>query len=162
MVVLPVAQNSNYLMANFVTATGIKEEDLKLLLPIKKQLIWLKLNDSQIGDAGMSLLNQCTNLRLLQLSHTLVTDKGLNELSHLKELESLNLVGTKVTVNGVLALKTLPKLKSLYLYQTRVSGGDWQRLKANFPKTVLDSGGYVVPTLKSDTTVVKPAEQKTG
>ena len=48
-IVLPVAQNSNYLSANFITATNITDKDLALLLPIKKQLVWLKCGDTKIG-----------------------------------------------------------------------------------------------------------------
>src|SRR2546423_9719915 len=40
---LPVAQSSNYLSANFVTDSSISNEDLQLLLQLKKQLIWLNL-----------------------------------------------------------------------------------------------------------------------
>lgn len=161
-VILPVAQNSNYLMANFVTAVGIKDQDLQLLLPLKKQLIWLKLNDTKVGDEAMRLINQCSNLRLLQLSHTLITDKGLRSITDIKELESLHLVGTQIGVEGLLALKKLPKLKSVYLYQTGITKQDWQQLKSAFPKTRFDTGGYIVPTLSSDTTVVKPPERKSG
>ena len=35
-VVIPVAQNSNYLQANFITTTNTFDDDIKLLLPIKK------------------------------------------------------------------------------------------------------------------------------
>ena len=37
-IVLPVAQNSNYLSANFVTATNISDKDFALLLSIKKTI----------------------------------------------------------------------------------------------------------------------------
>jgi mono/diheme cytochrome c family protein/uncharacterized membrane protein len=159
-VILPIAQNSNYLMANFVTATKITDADLALLVPLKKQLVWLKLNDAPIGDSSLQYIGQCTNLRLLQLNYTAITDKGLVYLKPLQDLQSLHLVGTGVTGNGILKLKDLSKLQSLYLYQTKTDGKSWPALKAAFPKTIVDTGGYTVPTLASDTTAVKPNLKK--
>jgi hypothetical protein len=153
-VVLPVAQNSNYLIANFVTASGVSDEDLQLLLPVKKQLIVLKIGNSKISDGGMKFIGQCINLRQLQLNNTGITDKGLMQLKELKELQSLNLVGTNVTAQGLLHLKSLPQIRTIYLYQSSVTNDQWATLKPAFPKTVLDTGGYKVATLQSDTTVV--------
>jgi uncharacterized membrane protein len=154
-IVLPVAQNSNYLMANFVTATNISDKDLSLLLPLKKQLVWLKCGDTRITDSAMLFIAQCTNLTFLQLHNTLITDKGLQQLASLKQLQSLNLVGTKTTASGLEVLKNLKQLQSLYLYQTKVNKGDWTQLKKEFPKTLIDSGGYNVPLFPDDTVVLK-------
>jgi hypothetical protein len=91
----------------------------------------------------------------LQLSNTGITDKGLALLTSLKELRSLSLVATKVSANGLLALKGLKNLATIYLYQTNLDRSKWDQLKASFPKTVLDTGGYSVPILASDTTEFK-------
>ena len=156
-IVMPVAQNSNYLMANFVTATNVSDNDLSLLLPIKKQLAWLKIGDAKITDSALFYIGQCKNLTLVQLNNTSIGDAGLQQLRDLKQLQSLNLVGTNVSARGIVALKGLKNLQSLYLYQTKVVRNDWTLLKQQFPKTLLDTGGYVVPLLASDTTVVKAA-----
>ena len=66
-VILPVAQNSNYLKANFVTDTLINKEDLQLLLTLKKQLIWLKLGFTNINDTDMTVIGQLQNLTWLNL-----------------------------------------------------------------------------------------------
>ena len=76
-IIIPVAQNSNYLMANFVSAKNIADKDIKLLLSAKKQLVWLKLNDTEIDDSALAAIGQCTNLTLLQLNNTKITDVGL-------------------------------------------------------------------------------------
>ncbi|MEO6288750.1 MAG: c-type cytochrome domain-containing protein [Ginsengibacter sp.] len=154
-IVIPVAQNSNYLMVNFVTAAKIGDNDLALLLPIKKQLVWLKIGDTNISDSALSYIGQCVDLTLLQLNNTNISDKGLPLLKGLQRLHSLNLVGTKVSAQGITELRGLKKLQFLYLYQTKVAGKDWVFLKQQFPKTMLDTGGYVVPILESDTTLVK-------
>jgi len=154
-IIIPVAQNSNYLMANFVSAININDADIKLLLPVKKQLTWLKLNDIGITDSALLVISQFTNLTLLQLNNTRITDKGLGLIKNLNKLQSLSLVGTKVTANGVIQLQSIKGLQSIYLYQTGVNKNDWPALQKAFPKTEVDSGGYVVPLLATDTTVVK-------
>lgn len=154
-IVLPVAENSNYLMASFVTATNISDKDFSLLLPLKKQLVWLKCGDTKIGDSALSFIAQCTNISFLQLNNTSITDKGLQQLAALQQLQSLNLVGTNITAEGLKALKSLKQLRSLYLYQTKINKEEWSELQKTFPKTLLDSGGYNVPTLPNDTVVLK-------
>jgi mono/diheme cytochrome c family protein len=154
-IVLPVKQNSNYLLVNFVTHPAVDKDDLQLLLQLKKQIVWLKLDNSSIHDSAMPVLAKLTSLTRLYLSHTAVTDKGLAQLQPLANLAYLNLVGTKITLQGLLPLKNLKKLQSLYLYQTAISKQDWASLKNEFPKTQIDSGGYQVPLFNTDTTLVK-------
>ena len=159
-IVFPVARNSNYLKANFVTVDSITYNDIVLLLPIKKQLVWLDLSQKNIPDSLLAPIAQLTNLTRLQLDNTPTTDKGLVSLQPLVNLQYLNLVGTKVTTQGVIQLKALPKLQALYLYKTFISSSDWPVLKNNFPKVTLDTGNYYVPILETDTTIVKPPEKK--
>ncbi len=154
-ILLPVRQNSNYLQVNFVTHPAIDKNDLQLLQQLKKQIIWLKLDNSKINDESMTVLAQLTNLTRLYLSNTRITDKGLQSLQSLSNLTYLNLVGTKVTLQGLLRLKNLKKLQSLYLYQTNINNSDWAVIKKEFPKVQVDSGGYEVPLFNSDTTLIK-------
>lgn len=154
-VVIPVAQNSNYLLANFVTAASVADSTLRQLGLLKKQLVWLKLDNTAISDSSLDHVTACTSLRRLHLNNTGITDKGLVKLQSLGQLQSLNLVGTKVTSNGVLQLQRLANLKSLYLYQTGVRSSDWNDLRKAFPSLLLDTGKYFVPTLVTDTTEIK-------
>jgi uncharacterized membrane protein len=154
-ILLPVAQNSNYLSANFVTATNIADKDLALLLPLKKQMVWLKCGNTKITDSGLHYIAQCSNLIFLQLDNTLITDKGLQQLSSLQQLQSLNLVGTNITAQGLEALKNLKQLQSIYVYQTKIKKEDWAQLQKDFPKVLIDSGGYNVPLFPNDTVVLK-------
>jgi uncharacterized membrane protein/mono/diheme cytochrome c family protein len=154
-VVLPVAQNSHFIQASFITDTVISKEDLQLLLGIRKQLIWLKLGYTNISDGAMTTIGQLINLTRLSLEHTLITDNGLQALQSLIHLQFLNLVGTSVTLQGILQLKNLQSLHSLYLYQTKVNRQDWTSIQNAFPKTIIDSGDYLVKTLATDTMRVK-------
>ena len=159
-VVLPVAQNSNYVKANFVTVDSVTDNDIKLLLPIKKQLVWLKLSGENLPDSLLTTIAQLTNLTRLQLDNTTITDKGLASLQSLVNLQYLNLVGTKVTTQGLIQLKNLPRLQAIYLYKTFISSSDLTLLRNNFPKVTLDTGGYKVQFLETDTMIVKPPEKK--
>jgi hypothetical protein len=151
-VVSPVAQNSNYLSVSFVAVQNLSDADMKLLLPLKEQLVWLKLGDKRVTDVALTAISQCTQLTRLNLEHTAITDNGLASLNTLINLRYLNLVGTKVTGNGVMVLQKLPQLQALYLYQTAVAANEYPRLVKAFPKATLDTGGYRVPVLESDTT----------
>ena len=159
-VVLPVAQNSNYLTVNFITIDTITYNDVALLLSIKKQLVWLNLSGKKITDTLLTSITQLANLTRLQLDNTLITDKGLASLRPLINLQYLNLVGTKVTGNGIMQLKGLPKLQAIYIYKTFITASEWPTLKRTFPNVTLDTGGYYVPILESDTSIVKPPEKK--
>jgi uncharacterized membrane protein/mono/diheme cytochrome c family protein len=155
-VVIPVAQNTNYLSANFVISKDFSDAQMPLLLPLKDQIIQLDLGGTSIRDSGLQVVAELKNLMHLQLDHTKITDKGLASLNALQNLRYLNLVTTAVTAEGVLQLKGLKNLRSIYLYQSAVKKADWPTLKKAFPKTSIDSGGYTVPFLPTDTTEVKP------
>jgi len=153
--IVPVAQNSNYLSANFVTVTLNADSVIKLLEPIQKQLVWLNLSYSGVTDAGLANVGKLDNLTRLFLNNTAVTDKGIVELKKTTSLRYINLVSTKISLTGLSQLKDLKELQSIYLYKTSVTNDQWNDLKKIFPKVTLDSGGYVVPVLVTDTTEVK-------
>ena len=159
-VVLPIAQNSNYLTVNFITVDSITSNDISSLLSIKKQLVWLNLSEKKISDTLLDPIAQLVNLTRLQLDNTLITDKVLATLRSLINLQYLNLVGTKVTANGIMQLKGLSKLQAIYIYKTFITTAEWPTLKSNFPNVTLDTGGYYVPILETDTTIVKPPDKK--
>jgi hypothetical protein len=120
----------------------------------------LDLASTSIKDSATQVIAQLQNLMHLDLDHTGITDKGLANLLTLQNLRYLNLVATTVTADGVLQLKGLKNIRSIYLYQAAVEKADWPTLKKAFPKTSIDSGGYTVPFLATDTTEVKPPKMK--
>lgn len=153
--VFPVAQNTNYLSANFINATSMGKEVQDLIKSIKKQLTWLKLENGKVTDQTLATIKDCKNLTRLSLNYTAITDAGLAQLKDLDQLQSLSLVGTKVTLSGINQLKKLKNLKFLYLYQTNVNKADLLKIKQLLPKVSLDSGNYKVPMLAQDTAVIK-------
>ncbi|MEE1945662.1 c-type cytochrome domain-containing protein [Pedobacter sp. KR3-3] len=158
--VVPVAQQSNYLSANFINANALSEQVMDKVKAIKDQLIWVKLERKDASDATLKALKDCKNIIRLSLNNSQVTDNGLTSLKSLAELRSLSLVGTAVSAKGVVQLAQLKKLQYIYLYQTQVRRTDWDNLKKLFPQAKLDSGNYQVPTLPKDTIEVKAPETK--
>lgn len=154
-VLIPVAQNSNYLSANFVNHANVDAADLQLLQGLKKQLLWLKMSNCIINDTALPRLAVLTSLTRLSLDHTSITDKSLAALNTLINLEYLNLVDTKVSTGGLLAVPALRTLRSLYLFHTRIEPNNWASLQHTFPKAMIDTGNYTVPTLPTDTVKVK-------
>jgi uncharacterized membrane protein len=153
--VTPLGRESNYLSANFYTDTLVTDEDLDLLVSLSKQIVRLKIAFTDLKDPQMEKIAQLTNLTKLSLEHTRITDEGLEKLNKCSRLQYLNLVGNEVTMKGVLALKDLKQLRSIYVYQTAIEKSDWPSLQGAFPGVVVDSGGYSVPTLVTDTTKVE-------
>ncbi|KIA94194.1 hypothetical protein OC25_09645 [Pedobacter kyungheensis] len=153
--VFPVAQNTNYLSANFINATSMGKEVQDLIKSIKKQLTWLKLENGKVTDQTLEVIKDCKNLTRLSLNYTAVTDAGLAQLKDLDQLQSLSLVGTKVTLSGINQLKKLKNLKFLYVYQTNINRADLLKIKQLLPKVSLDTGNYKVPVLAQDTAVIK-------
>ncbi len=158
-VILPVSAGSNYLTINFVSVENANDADVRLLVPLQKQIITLKLADSKITDSSLKIVSGFANLRSLYLERTAITDAGVAQLSTLKELQNLNLVGTGVTAAGLLSLSKVASLKRIFLYQTKVAKESWAELITAFPNTTLDSGGYQVPILPGDTSMIKPKKK---
>lgn len=159
-VVIPVGQNSNFISVNFINVPKTGSKELALLKPLAKQIVALRLSGTTVGDQALKSMVELPHLSKLFLDRTKVGDAGLASLKPLKYLSYLNLVGTKVSKTGLAQLKGLPELREVYLYQTSIKGQDWQELKRLLPKVTIDTGGYIVPTLVSDTSLVKEAPKK--
>jgi uncharacterized membrane protein/mono/diheme cytochrome c family protein len=154
--IVPIAMNSNYLSASFLTVdSGSMNGLLKKMEPLKKQLMSLKLEGEQVDDSTVAIISKYSSLKKLHITNTRVTDNGVAFLGSLKDLQTLNLVGTSVTAKGLLALRELKNLEQLYLNQTPITSAEQGEVKKNFPHTNIDFGNYTVPTLAQDTTEVK-------
>jgi len=57
----------------------------------------------------------------------------------------------------LMSLQPPAHLHALYLYHTKVDPRYWGQLKGLFKGAVLDSGGYRLEKLETDTAVVRPA-----
>lgn len=158
-VVLPVANESNFLSANLINVSAL-DSTVELLSQLKEQLVWLKVGGQPMTDNQLAKLSSLKNVTRLSLDGTQVTDAGLNSLKSLSALLYLNLNNTKVTSNGVSNLAPLKELQSLFLYGTNISVEETDRLKKVLPGTAIETGNYVVPLIPFDTTEAKPPANK--
>jgi uncharacterized membrane protein len=154
-VISPIAQNSNYLQMNCINADTLSYTNSKIFGELKRQLLWLRAGNRSVTDSVLLNIAQCTNITRLQLDGSAVTDAGMKHLAKLDSLEYLNIVGTSTSASGLSALKNLKALKIIYAYNTAIKKEDLASLKKLFPTTVIELGGFQVPTLVSDTTEVK-------
>jgi hypothetical protein len=154
-IVLPVGSNSNYLAVSFVSLANVTKQDLNWLAALQKQLVSLKIGNTNINDSALAIIGNCSQLIFLQLNNTKITDNGISFLSSLQHLRSLNIVGTAISAKGLQALQKLKSLQSVYMYQSKVTAAHWPVLKKMFPNTILDTGGYSLQKLMTDTVFLK-------
>jgi hypothetical protein len=154
-VVIPVGSETNYLSVSFINAKEAGDNDLSLLLPLKDQLLWLNVGRTKITDQGLKTIAQLTNLTQLNLEHTAIQDDGLKQLTSLAHLTTLNLVGNGISDAGLMNVARLPGLEKIYLYQTDVTSEGVSTVLRGNSKIDLDTGGYIIPRLATDTMVFK-------
>ena len=103
---------------------------------------------------GWQKISKLSNLRKLSLRNTNLDDVAMQKLSMLDKLVHLNLVRTGITATGLRNLENLQNLQDLYLFQADLKEDEIDSIQRAFPKIRIDGGGYLVPTLKSDTTIL--------
>ncbi len=155
--VLPISQNSNYLMADLLNVlpenlTGVMAE----LATIKFQLIWLNMDFQKLSESDWEHLRQLSALRKLSLRDTNFADDQMQILLPHSQLAYLNLGGTGVT--DFSALEKLTNLQKLFLFNSKAAPAVIAQLKNKLPAIVIDTGNYIVPLLASDTTEFTKAD----
>lgn len=153
--IVPLSKESNYLSISFAAFPSATDEVISLLEPVSKNIIWLKIGNTRITDKALRQIGKFENLTRLSLEHTSITDSGLKELNSLQQLQYLNIIGTSISAKGLVSLESLKNLKAFYYYQTSINKTDWEILRKAFPDVTLDTGGYFVPALTTDTIEVK-------
>ncbi|MEJ7645426.1 MAG: DUF2231 domain-containing protein [Chryseolinea sp.] len=153
--VIPVGAGSNYLSVSFLNARRATDVDLKLLLAVMEQVVWLNLGRTAISDGSGEVLSRMTNLTWLNLEYTAIGDGTIAQLKPLSTLNTLNIVGTQVTDEGLLVLKEMKSMRKIFLYKTKVTRAGIIDLAQASPAVIADSGGYQLPVRVTDTLVFK-------
>ncbi|HMO62472.1 MAG TPA: hypothetical protein PKC39_03495 [Ferruginibacter sp.] len=151
----PVAQNTNYLLVNFVAVDSVTLQHAQLLEQVGTQVVWLKMGHTKISEAVLKVVGGLPAVTKLFLNNSNATDKSIVYLNTLATLQYLNLSGTAVTAKAVSSLTGLKNLRQLYLYQTATDAAGYAGLKKKFPLALIDTGGYTVPFLPTDTIIEK-------
>jgi hypothetical protein len=153
--VIPVSRTSNYLSVNFISAISIPDSLYRLLGNLRQQVVSIKIDGQALPDSAIAGIARCTQLRKLFLTNGKVSEAGLAMLARLPHLQVLNLAGTPVTAKGLAAFSGNKAMKRIFLYQSGVTAADWPNLSQSLKGIALDSGNYQVPTLATDTQIVK-------
>ncbi len=139
-VIMKVAQNVNWLRANFrLIGDQISNDSIAPLSDIPN-LVELNLANTKVTDEGLAHIAGLTNLTHLHLENTAVTDAGLPHLKGLNNLVYLNLYNTKVTDAGLEHLTGLSNLRKVYLWQTDVTDAGVAKLSEALPKLTVVRG----------------------
>ncbi len=112
---------------------NLTDADLQPLSSLR-ELVWLDLNDTPVGDDGLVHLSGLTGLKRLRLDETLITDAGLAHLAGLTELRQLNLYKSQITDSGLAHLAVLTNLEELNLQRTHVTAEGVAKLQKALPK----------------------------
>ena len=160
--IVPVVAGSNYVSANLIGVENISSQTFQLLTQISDQLLQLNASFTSIKDEHLAQLANCKQLRKLAFNGTAISDKGLTFLTTLENLETLSITQTKITDNGINGLAGLQKLQKLYLYQTGFTKAGIAKLLQTRPSIKIDTGGYKLPILVTDTTEAKAPAVKTN
>lgn len=151
--VMPVADDRHYVKANFINVKTFQSTDIDLLLAIKEQLVWLDLTQCAVSDADVERVGLLQNLRYLYLRDTKISDEGMTALSKLSNLQYINLSDTEVTGDGLKTLLDANHLSELYVYNSKAASDDLKILINAHPNIHIDTGGYQLPILDTDTIV---------
>ena len=160
--IVPVVNGSNYVRANLIGVETLSTQTFQLLSKISDQLLQLNASFTAIKDEHLSKLSGCKQLKQLELNGTSITNKGLASLDAFENLEILSITQTKATAEGISGLTKLENLKKVYLYKTSFTSAAIAQLKQKMPGLRIDTGGYKVPILVTDTTEAKAPEIKTN
>ena len=100
----------------------VTDEDIKLLVESKVELVEINLDKTRITDKALSLLaDRYPSLNSLGLNLTAVSDEGLKALESL-DLNYLHIGGTKVTNKGMESVANFVNLRDLNIALTKVDG----------------------------------------
>ena len=158
--ILKVANNSNYLTANFFNVIKTNDTIDNLLKTVSANIVWLKMPGMNFTSSLAGSISFCDSLTKLSIEHSSITDIQLKEFQNLNRLHYLNLVGTKITLKGLLQLKGLYNLNELYLGQTSITNKDSLLIQKTFPKAKIIFGNYHTEFLPSDTVILKAPFKK--
>jgi uncharacterized membrane protein len=150
-VILPISKESNYLSVNILNK-NLDDKTWKSLESIAENIIFLKSNKAIISKNGWSALGKMKNLRSLYLNNSKAQNQDLSQISGLVNLSILNISGTEIDAKGIESLKSMKSLQKIYVFESKIGKNDFKTIQAFLPKVKIDTGGYDVPTLLTDTT----------
>jgi uncharacterized membrane protein len=153
-VILPISKESNYLSVNILNK-NLDDNVWKNIEEIAGNILFFKSNKALISKKGWATLAKMKNLRSLYLNNSNIQNQDLSLFSNLTELRILNISGTQIDAKGIISLKSLKNLQKIFIFESKIGQKEFILLQSFSPKVKIDTGGYIVPTLITDTTFNK-------
>ena len=97
----------------------------------------VRLQDTNVSDAGLVHLKMLPNLCRLSLNGTRVSDEGMRHLAGRQVLEMLSLNGTDVSDTSAQHIVKLNKLRALVVGDTRLTESGLRQLESALPGCVV-------------------------
>lgn len=130
---ITVVPDDNGCIASLVLRNrSIDDHDLQPLGRLR-DVTYVDLSGTQVGDAGLKHLCGLRNLEKLYLCGTQVTDAGLMHVSQCRNLTVLDLSGTSISDDGLQTVGNLQNLEFLLIEETDISEGGAARLRTALP-----------------------------
>lgn len=95
--------------------------DVKGLLPLAKNIIWLNLADAALSSSDLQEISQLENLEKLKLNGNKIEDAFLPKLASLKYLNAVNLNETPISHKGLSSFKDHENLKHIYVWRSQLN-----------------------------------------
>ncbi len=128
-----VSADKPYLNVYLANRQDLSATTLTELEAIRRQVVSLNLSNTNTNDELLREVAKFPHLQRLYLENTQVSDAGVSLLTGLKFLEYLNLSGTQITREATASLKKFPALSRVYVYQTAIAAVDLPDLRKALP-----------------------------
>ncbi len=144
---VPIDQALHYYKLIYSTTDTLATDELAA---IKTQVLEFQMDNDTLSAQLCSLLSTFPNLQKLRLYRCHFAKGGLLHLDNMQQLAVLNLSGSTGTVENIATKQLPPSLQNIYLFDSDFIPL-FQSLAPHHPRIQIDTGGYQVPTLASDT-----------
>lgn len=142
--VSPVARNQHLLEVSAINFPAFNNTTAGLLAKLADNIVWLRLDHTQITDEGLAMVAQLKHLVRLNLAGTRIGSAGINELKNLSHLEYINLTATKVDDAGLQKLAQLPALQQVYCWRSQITAQGMAAFKKSKPAIQVTGGAGAV------------------
>jgi len=141
LLISPVAADKkNLLQISAVNYPAFNDQTATLLQTLAPNIIWLKLDRTQLSDEAITRFAGFKNMLRLSISGTAVSGAGLSKLAQLPNLEYLNITGTKADDKGLLSVAAIPSMKRIYCWGSQVTPAAVEQVRKKYPQLKIDNG----------------------
>ncbi len=144
---VPIDQTLNYYKLIYTATDTVA---IPSIAAIKNHLLEFQVDKATLSPTLCSLLNTVPKLQKLRLYHCTFEKESQLNLENMPALQLLNLAGSKGAPENILATQLPVSLQNIYLFASDFIPL-FQSLAPHYPQLQIDTGGYKLPSLPTDT-----------